>query len=707
MSVLGRFTILEKIGEGGMGYVYRAHDPRLDREVAIKVLKADSGQAERRMLREARAVARLNHPNIVTIHEVGREADQDFFVMEFLHGVPLNKWTGDWMLVVPQILDGLAAAHDAGIIHRDLKPGNILVNQTGGVKILDFGIASTMVDLDDATRTLEAVAGTPGYMAPEQLEGKSVDARADIYALGAMLYEHLTGQLPWRGPDAALLPEAWRPVILRCLQVDPNRRYASIRDLRAGLAHIPQQPERSVAVLPFVDRSPLGDQAHICDGIAEEIIHGLSRVRGLRVAARSSSFRFRGESCDLKEVGRELNVEAVLEGSVRRSGNRFRVSGQLVSCVTGFPLWSERYDSESEDLFALQDDVAAAVVQSLELRFQPAADAPPKPEVYEDMLKVRHMLRSARPGDEEITNQLITRLLREAPDNPDTYLLACGAGIMGGIWDQVSLGERLPFLESCARRVIELAPQRADGYFVLANLRIFGAFDLEEGRTLARRAETLGFSSTQFEAAYHTYFALGDLAGAEQNFRFAASREPHSSQVFIGLAQCAFFRGNGAGMAAEARRGLALEPGNEVLEMIAAIGDLLQDASMDALARLRAIWERTQVADFAGHYSYGLFHLGRASEIEPVYQWALQQAVRRRVNPLAMARLCSYTGRQQESLTWLERAIRDRSTFLYLLPYYRMERVMQAAGAASVLAPLPKSWWPDAGMPAWGPPRQD
>ena len=241
---------------------------------------------------------------------------------------------------------------------------------------------------------------------------------------------------------------------------------------------------------------------------------------------------------------------------------------------------------------------------------------------------------------------------------------------------------------------------------VLAALRIFGAFDLEAGRTLIRRAESLGYehSPSIIEAGYHVHFAAGDFVRAERRFRRALAKEPHNIQVYMGLAQCAFFRGDMSGMVAEARRGLALEPNHEILGLMAAIGAVAQQGDLAALDRLRAIWEQTQVVDFAAHYSFALLHLGRVSEIEPVFQWALKEAARRRINPLQMARLCSYTGRQQEALIWLERAIRDRSTFLYLMPYARMEGVLDEPSAPAVLAPLPKSWWPNAEKPYWGQP---
>ena len=296
-----------------------------------------------------------------------------------------------------QIGEGLSRAHDAGILHRDLKPQNVMVTEDGRVKLLDFGLAKSLApresDPDGMTLTRGTAAGTllgtPGYMAPEQALGKEVDVRADIFALGVVLYEMATGRSPFRGGTLAAffdsllheappspttanpaLPHGLVRVLDKALQKDPERRYASARELVADLKAIaegrPEPAKRSsIVVLPFTDLSPEKDQEYFCQGLAEELINNLGALRGLRVVARTSAFAIRAQGLDVREIGRRLQVDTVLEGSVRRAGSRLRVTTQLVDASDGYQIWSKRFDREMDDVFAVQDQIAETVASEL------------------------------------------------------------------------------------------------------------------------------------------------------------------------------------------------------------------------------------------------------------------------------------------------------------------------------------------------------
>ncbi len=403
-SQVGPYVLLSGIGAGSMGEVWKARDTRLDRTVAIKRLRVPGETIER----EARTIAGLNHPHICTLHDIG----SDYLVMEYIDGAALSgpMEPAEVVRVALQIVGALEAAHGKGIVHRDLKPANILLAQ-GRAKLLDFGIARVRAGVTpDATMTNEmTVSGTPAYMAPEQAQGGAADARSDIFSFGAVLYEMLSGRRAFSAPSAietltAVLrddpppldaPAALSQIVKRCLEKLPARRYQTAAELRAALEQVFNAPETgpSIAVLPFANLSSDPEQEYFSDGLTEEIINALAHVPGLKVIARTSAFAFKGQQLPIGRIAEVLGVNTILEGSVRRAGDRIRVTTQLVDVSNGFHLWSERYDRELADVFALQDDIASAIVNELRGRFTvaaPSATYTPKVAAYEAYMMARH-----------------------------------------------------------------------------------------------------------------------------------------------------------------------------------------------------------------------------------------------------------------------------------------------------------------------------
>ena len=412
---LAHYEIRERIGNGGMGEVYRARDTRLGRDVALKTLHLDSSRDPEllgRLASEARAVAALNHPNIVTIYSVDEADATPFLTMELVEGKPLSELLrpsglplDEFFNLAAPIVEAVRSAHDRGVIHCDLKPTNVMVNGEGRPKILDFGLAK--LHRDDEVRsncdqeTLAAtmdgrLKGTPAFMSPEQIKGKPATPPSDIFSLGIMLYEMLTGRLPFSTGSMAEamssilrdrpesptrlrtdLPATLAELVMSCLAKEPGLRPDAAQLCERIKA---AQKEResgatgttpSVAVLPFEDMSPEQDQGYFCDGMAEEIINTLAKLDGLRVTPRTSSFRFRGSAEGGKAIASQLGVTTLLEGSMRKAGDQLRIAVQLIDATHERHLWSERYDRQLEDVFKIQDDIAQSIVQALQITLSP------------------------------------------------------------------------------------------------------------------------------------------------------------------------------------------------------------------------------------------------------------------------------------------------------------------------------------------------
>ncbi|HEX6322171.1 MAG TPA: serine/threonine-protein kinase, partial [Vicinamibacterales bacterium] len=475
---VGPYEIAAQIGAGGMGEVYRARDMRLGRDVAIKMLPARLVTNERaleRFRREARAVGGLNHPHVCTLFDAGEYEGQPYLVMELLEGATLHSRIAGKPLPPAQVIawavqlaDALEAAHAGGIVHRDLKPANIFITSRGDAKILDFGIAK-LIEMgapEDAT-TLEALTslgtaiGTAAYMSPEQVRSDDLDGRADLFSLGVVLYEAVTGRHPFGGATATVVaailgrtpepasrinpaaPEALDRILQRLLEKDRELRYQQAADLRADLRRAlreaggadgaPEPPPRteahapkSVAVLPFRNIGGDPEHAFFSDGLAEDLIDALSRIPALRVASRNSTFRFRDPDTPPAEIGAALGVDALVQGSVRRAGNKLRVTAQLVEAQTGFQIWSEKYDREMSDLFAIQDEIVAALAGALTPALTGGgAGTVRRPtdnlEAYERYLKGRHYWHQRSPTTLKLAIQSFEEAIARDADSALAY----------------------------------------------------------------------------------------------------------------------------------------------------------------------------------------------------------------------------------------------------------------------------------------------
>jgi serine/threonine-protein kinase len=559
-QMLSHYRLVEKIGEGGMGVVWKALDTTLDREVAVKILPDAFAEEQGRLARfkrEAKLLASVNHPNIATIHALEEEDNISFVVLELVEGNTLNELVQQGPLsvenalnVCSQVAAAIETAHERGIIHRDLKPANVMVTPRGKVKVLDFGLAKLregretggLPDGPTATAPLTSpgtVVGTVPYMSPEQVRGKPLDRRTDIWSFGCLLYEALTGRMAFHrdtAPDtlSAILehepewgmlpsetPRTIHTLLTRALEKDVNRRLRDVGDARLEIDDavsamaIPRHPADApdnnrlypVAVLPFTNMSADPEDEYFSDGVTEEILNALTQLENLRVAARTSSFAFRGPSPDITEVGAKLNVETVLVGSVRRAGNRLRVTAQLINVANGYHLWSERYDRETRDVFAVQDEIAAAVTDTFK----------------------SSLLGKRAP---------LTRLRHT--ENFEAYEL-----YLKGRYFQGQRVEGLPKATECYRQAVELDTQYALAHAGLAEafvfLGIYSFLPPREAFSVARKSAAsalaldVGLAEAHAALAEINLFHDWEWAAAERGFEKAVALKPQDPGMLIWL----------------------------------------------------------------------------------------------------------------------------------------------------------------------------
>ncbi len=712
---LGHYTIVSLLGSGGMGAVYRATDTSLGRDVALKVLPSEmAGDPERleRFRREARAVAALNHPHIVTIHSVEQAEGVHFLTMELVSGRPLDRVLADEPMPVERLLDiaqalaaALAAAHEKGIVHRDLKPANVIINISGRVKVLDFGLAKTRaagasLPGDDATGlATEAgtVLGTPAYMSPEQVSGLDVDHRTDVFSLGVMLYEMATGVRPFRGRSSAelassILRDSPRPVtdlratvpselarvIARCLEKDPSARFATMADVLRALkpgAAAPAEPGPSVAVLPFQNLSADPDNEFFGDGLAEELLNVLTQIDGLRVAARTSSFSFKGKAIDIGEIGAKLHVATVLEGSVRRAGNRVRVTVQLIDVANGFQLWSERYDREMADIFDVQDEIARAIAERLKVTLTGGgAGRLVKPatgnvQAYELYLRGRTLL--LKRGKHVVEG---TECLRRAVEM-DPRFAAAWAGLadtytVRGYWGMAPPGDTMPKALTAARRAVELDPELAEGHCALAMALLLWERDYAGADAAFQRCFELNPDYTQgrcWYALFSLQFVHGRLADGVAEARRALAADPLSAYAAAILAFTLGIAGETAEAIGAAR--LAVERESD---------SLLTHWTFGLVAHWHGAFEQS-VAEFTAAAAVSDRHpytqtqcavayadWGKLPEARALHEEALERSTRGYVARAALAMSAAAIGEQDLALDLARQACDEREPGLII-----------------------------------------
>ena len=694
-----------QLGGGGMGVVYEAKDPRLKRTVAIKLLPPDltkDATAKQRFLQEAQAASALDHPNICTIYEINETDDgQLYLVMAHYEGETLKERIArgpleldDAIDIATQVGQGLAEAHGAGIVHRDIKPANLLVTKSGVVKILDFGLAK-LAGSEGVTQTGTTV-GTVAYMSPEQARGQEVDHRTDIWSLGVVLYEMLAGTPPFQGENLLSLADAIRshepepvsggssslnPTLSRAMNKVVGQRYQTVAELLSGLrtpqsgsdAATPAQADvPSIAVLPFVNMSADPEQEYFCEGMAEEIINALTALDGLHVASRTSAFQAKAQDFEVAEIGVRLKVGTVLEGSVRKAGNRLRVTAQLINVSDGYHLWSERYDRDMDDVFAVQDEIARSVVEKLKVKLFGEQDAPlvTRPtdhlEAYTLVLKGRYYFAKMSGTALEKGLECFTQALAVDPAYAQAH---AGIALVQTLRAFLSFAvpqQVMPMAKEAALKALSIDERVADAHFALAFVLDCYDWNWEAAEREYRRAVDLNPADGQTRCLYARHLGcMGRADASVTGGRHAVEHDPLSSftrQIFALILSLA--RRFDAAMT-EARAGIELERAYHPFYWNLGVASVGLGRHGEAVESLR---QATTLAP-GDLFSQGL--LGWALGLDGQKQEALtirtdleRRQTQEYVSGFVIALVNVGLGERDQAISWLQKAEEERDPSL-------------------------------------------
>jgi TolB-like protein/predicted RNase H-related nuclease YkuK (DUF458 family) len=540
-----RYAIERELGSGGMATVYLAEDLKHHRKVAVKVLRPDLAAAlgTDRFHREIEIAARLTHPHILALHDSGEADGFLYYVMPHVEGESLrqrlNRETqlpiDDALHISAQVAAALDYAHRHEVIHRDIKPENVMLHE-GEAMVTDFGIALAVTAAGGERLTETGLSlGTPAYMSPEQVAGAQViDGRSDIYSLACVLYEMLAGDPPFTGatPQVVLarhvtdqvapittarssVPAHVAAAISKALGKAPADRFDSAQAFSAALVGESKEVEpdtKSIAVLPFANLSPDRENEYFSDGLAEDIIDALTQVPELRVMARTSAFAFRGKEQDVRQIGAELNVAHILEGSVRRAGNRLRVTAQLVKASDGYHLWSQRFDRELTDVFAIQDEISQAIVEKLRVRL--AGDRPLVKRYTENLaaydlcLKGRYIASRMTPESLEVGRRHYEQAIALDPNYVPGYVRLAESYLWGAVWGFTHPLKAFPRAKSAALEAIRLDDTVAEAHSVLGGVLGVGEYDWPGAEREHRRALELNPSVSDVRYFYANWYLM-------------------------------------------------------------------------------------------------------------------------------------------------------------------------------------------------------
>ena len=765
----GRYQVIEELGKGGMGRVYKVLDARIKEKIALKLIRWDlcpDKETVERFSNELKFARKIRHKNVCQMFDLGESEGTHYITMEYVSGEDLKnmiRMSGQLgiataIAVARQVSEGLEEAHKLGIVHRDLKPQNIMIDREGKARIMDFGIARSLKG-QGITRA-GTIIGTPEYMSPEQVEGREVDQRSDIYSLGVILYEMLTGRVPFEGDTPftvgvkiksetprdpkefnAQVPPDLSRLVLKCLEKDRQARYQDASEVHAELEkiergiptaariipptkpatskeitvtfqlkrilipsvvlvaavviggigwwllprkeQIPSVPERpSLAVLPFEDLSPQKDQDWFCNGITEEIINRLSNIRELKVPARTSAFFFKGKQQDIREIGKMLGVATVLEGSIQKVGTKLRARVQLINIADGYHLWSAEYDREAKDVFAIQDEIALAVVDKLKLtllgeeKARLATHRAINPAAYEEYLKG---LDSWWQWTDEGMKGAILHFSRAielepdyAPAHAGMALAYISASTFVQLWPP---REGVPRGKEFAQKAIELDPALAEGYIARGLARQYYDWDWDGAESDFKKALKLTPNlplALDNNASF--VWMRGRFDEAEMLLRRALERDPLSAALYNDLAYTYSLSSRDDQAITQFRKALELDRNFHLSRLHLAFSYRFVGKAAEAAAEFQMLAQLAPDLPYVqGALGYFYAVTGRSAEAQRVLADLDRLARERYVTHWARAIVYIGLGQNGLALDWLEKACEERDGWIWALsvePWY-------------------------------------
>ncbi len=716
------FVVERELRGGGMSRLFVALDVALDRRIAIKLLAPELGEGVNieRFRREITITASLQHPQIVPVFAAGESGGLPYYTMPLVDGESLaDRLARQGALpaavavgILRDVARALAYAHGRGVIHRDIKPHNVLLTGNSAT-VTDFGLAKALASARDETATdLTSPGfsiGTPAYMAPEQVTGDPIlDHRADLYSFGCMAYEMFVEEPPFHGPSAqavvaaqvveeptpitarrADLPAALTDLVMRCLAKEPNDRPQSAEEvlhalsgaalLTAGLGEVVVTAATpSVAVLAFANMSEESGSEFFSDGVTEEILNRLAQVRSLRVAARTSSFAFKGQQVDVREIGRRLNVDTVLEGSVRRVGRRVRIAARLLNASDGYQLWSDEYDRELQDVFAIQDEIASAIANALTSALadwlHPITTKPHRTttsvDAYELYLKGRYFLNQRLEGMWKAM-EYYRRALEKDSEFALAHAGVAEAHFLLTLYAAVPPREGGPEARNAARRALALDPTLAEAHTVLANVSLWYDWNPEDTLQQLNRAVELKPSDPIAQSCYGYYFgALGLFDQAIGRVRAAVEIDPLSMWAQSNLAVTSYLARRFDEAIAHCRTIIELSPGYSEAHRWMALAQLQQKRVKEAFEGIQTAVELSNrhfwpLANLGGL----LARIGQESEARAVLAELQDRARGEYVPPFAIATVHYGLRDLDATFAWLERSLAERDFWLLMLAH--------------------------------------
>jgi serine/threonine-protein kinase len=716
-ALAGRYTIEREVGHGGMATVYLAEDVKHRRPVALKVLSPQlaAGLGTERFLREIQIAARLTHPHILPLHDSGEAGGLPYYVMPYVEGETLRgRLTRERQLpiedalrITREVADALGYAHHRDIVHRDIKPENILF-QTGHAVVSDFGIARAINVAGKGRMTGTGIAvGTPGYMSPEQAGGdEELDGRSDVYSLGCVLFEMLAGGPPFTGWSAQAIlarqtlepvprlrtfrdtvPEWLEQAVRRALANAPVDRFGGAAEFVAALSKaspvtvadtIPTRaqtapaPEHSIGVLPFLNLSADPEIGYFCDGMAEEILNALSSIPSLRVASRTSSFAFKGGTEDIRAIGEKLRVRTVLEGSVRRADTKLRVTAQLINAADGFHLWSQTYDREMKDVFAVQDEIARAIVNALKMNLENASGAvlvephTDNLEAYALYMKARYLWRRKSAGALQKCIEYFEQAIALDPCYSLAFAGLADSYVTLGYWNYLPPKQVFPRARAAAESAVRIDDRLAEAHTSRACVSLLYDWDWPRAEQDFLRAIQLkdGYSTAHFWYACYLW-SMGRAAESVDQASRAQALAQLSPVVNANLGWALYFARRYDEAITQCRKALDLDAHS--LMTYTVLGQVYAAASRydDAVGALQSAVSFSGGASFTSAalgYAYG--KAGKRSEASKVLHELQAPSTAAYVSPFCVALVHIGLGDQDQALDCLDRAHEERSHWL-------------------------------------------